>query len=319
MAKSLIVGSAGQDGWFLNQHLTALDHQIWGLSRSSLSSPDRKKTSAVDIVNQEAVATLIQQIQPDQIYFLAAIHHGAEDPAIHGDDLLAHSTEIHVRAPENFLKAMQRYCPQSRFFYAASSHLFAAKTDPSPVTETTAFAPKGIYGQTKLAGVHLCRNYRQQHGLFATNGFLFNHESWRRSLDFLSRKIIHSAIQIHQQQANEFVLHDLSAQVDWSFAGDTVRAMRAMIELPEPQDFVVASGKLHSVEDFAAITFDILGLDWRDHVTEISDGRQKLEQKIALRGDASLLKRLSGWQPKVSFRQMIELMIEIELQNFSHN
>jgi len=315
--KSLIVGVSGQDGWFLNQHLTAIDHDVWGLSRDQLQTPIGETKSATDIIDADAVNQLIERIKPDQIYYLAAKHHSADDGTINNSDLQQQSQQIHVQAPDNFLAAIKTHHPQCKFFYAASSHLFAGKTDNGLISETTEFAPIGIYAKTKLAGVELCRKYRQQHGIFALSGFLFNHESWRRSDKFLSRKIVHTAVKILREETNELILHDLSAQVDWSFAGDTVRAMRLMLEMPVAEDLIIASGKLHSVEEFAAITFDTLGLDWRDYVTEQPQLGQKPKQKIPLVGDSRRLKHLTGWQAKVDLAQMIKLMIEMELQTLS--
>ncbi|MBL1430894.1 MAG: GDP-mannose 4,6-dehydratase [Robiginitomaculum sp.] len=315
--KSLIVGVSGQDGWFLNQHLTAIDHDVWGLSRDQLQTPIGETKSATDIIDADAVNQLIERIKPDQIYYLAAKHHSADDGTINNSDLQQQSQQIHVQAPDNFLAAIKTHHPQCKFFYAASSHLFAGKTDNGLISETTEFAPIGIYAKTKLAGVELCRKYRQQHGIFALSGFLFNHESWRRSDKFLSRKIVQTAVKILREETNELILHDLSAQVDWSFAGDTVRAMRLMLEMPVAEDLIIASGKLHSVEEFAAITFDTLGLDWRDYVTEQPQLGQKPKQKIPLVGDSRRLKHLTGWQAKVDLAQMIKLMIEMELQTLS--
>jgi GDPmannose 4,6-dehydratase len=315
LSKALIIGSAGQDGWFLSQHLRATDQEVWELSRQSLIGLEQEVLPPVDIGNQGEIASLIERIEPDHIYYLAAKHHSASDPDIHADDLLAQSHAVHVTGLQHVLDAMHAHVQHAKLFYAASSHLFAGHNSADPINEQTPFSPKGIYADTKLAGVQLCRQYRDEKYLFAASGFLFNHESWRRSPRFLSRKIIQSVVQIVQGQQDHLVLHDLSAQVDWSFAGDTVRAMRAMLELDEPHDLVIASGKLHSVREFAEIAFAIVGLDWRDYVTEEPQERQKPGASHPLLGDNSRLRARTDWQPKVSFSQMIELMIEMELSH----
>lgn len=315
--KSLIIGCDGQDGWFLNQHLTAIDHDVWGLSRDQISTPIGDDLCATDITDADAVDKLVEKTEPDQVYFLAAKHHAADDDGVNNSELQQKSQQIHVQAADNFLAAIKKHQPQCRFFYAASSHLFAGKTDNKPVSEITSFAPIGVYAKTKLAGVELCRSYREEYGVFAVSGFLFNHESWRRDKKFLSRKIVHTAVKILRGETSELILHDLSAQVDWSFAGDTVRAMRLMLEMPVAEDLVIASGKLHSVEEFAAIAFETIGLNWRDYVTEQPQIGQKPKQKIPLLGDPSRLQHLTGWQAKVDLTQMIKLMIEMELQTSS--
>ncbi|MBL4618425.1 MAG: GDP-mannose 4,6-dehydratase [Robiginitomaculum sp.] len=315
--KSLIIGCEGQDGWFLNQHLNAIDHDVWGVSRRHLHPPLGDKFSPADIVDADAVDMLVEKIEPDQVYFLAAIHHAAGDTAINDFNVQQKSQQVHVQAADNLLAAIKKHNPDCRFFYAASSHLFAGKTDDKPITETTPFSPVGIYARTKLEGVELCRKYREKHGVFALSGFLFNHESWRRDKKFLSRKIVHTAVKILRGQTSELILHDLSAQVDWSFAGDTVRAMRLMLEMPVAEDLVIASGKLHSVADFTAITFEAIGLDWRDYVTEEPHNGQKPKAKAPLLGDPTRLQHLTGWRAKVDLTQMIKLMIEMELQTSS--
>ncbi|MBL4595540.1 MAG: GDP-mannose 4,6-dehydratase [Robiginitomaculum sp.] len=311
--KSLIVGVGGQDGWFLQQYLTLRDQSVWGLSRQYLYAPDDTVQPAINICDGLAVAQLINDIQPDHVYFLAAVHHSAQDSTILADDLMARSTAVHVDAPRHFLEAIRVHAPQARFFYAASSHLFAGQQTATPITEATPFAPVGIYAQTKLEGVQLGRHYRDQHGLFVCSGFLFNHESWRRNPSFLSRNIISSVAAILREQQSELVLHNLSAQVDWSFAADTVRAFVLMLQLAQPHDMVIASGQLHSVQNFAEIAFGAVGLNWRDYVKEEPSNRQKTDISYPLCGDSTKLRALTGWQPVYNFEQMIRLLIDKEL------
>ncbi len=314
MTKSLIIGANGQDGWFLGQHLRACDHEIWGISRTKTIDPKGSPLPAIDITDPDAVASLISDTHPDHIYFLAAVHHSSDDPGQTSQRIKELSHKVHVVSLQNFLTAMEKHAPSARMFYAASSHLFAAKSTDAPISETSPFAPQGIYGHTKLQGVRLCQNARKNQNLFAVSGYLFNHESWRRKPDFLSRKIVQSVVRILRGQQSELILHNLSAQVDWSFAADVVRAMHLMLQMDEPDDLVIASGKLHSVQDFAQQAFETVGLEWRDYVTEEPDQQQKPTLVQPLVGDASRLRRLTGWSPKVDFRQMIELMIEMELE-----
>ncbi len=310
---ALIIGANGQDGWFLRQHLAATDHEVWGLSRQELRDPDGKSHDPIDIRDTAQISNWIKEHTPAQIYYLAAVHHSSSNADILADDLQARSTAIHVDAPRGILEAIQIHSPHTRFFYAASSHLFAGKTNADPIDEQTPFAPIGIYAQSKLAGVELCRHFREQHGLYTACGFLFNHESWRRSPDFLSKKIVRAVANIVRGQQKSLTLHDLSAQVDWSFAGDIVRAMAAILHAPEPMDFVVASGKLHSAEEFVRTAFELVQLDWRDYVTEEPSGQQKSDIRYPLLGNPTKIQQITHWQPKVDFAHMIQLMIEMEL------
>jgi GDPmannose 4,6-dehydratase len=251
---------------------------------------------------------MVRKTQPATIYYLAAYHHSAEDPLL-GDvaTLFRRSFEVHVTGLIHFLEAMRTRSPATRLFYAASSHIFGQPDAPTQ-SEQTPCAPQCPYGITKAAGLHACRYYRRTHNLFASVGILYNHESPYRREAFVSQKIIRAAVAIAAGKQERIVLGDLSARIDWGWAPDFVDAMTRVLALPKADDFVIATGQSHSVQEFAQIALESLGLDWRNHVVE--DPSLLTKQRRSLVGDSSKLREATGWEPSVSFRQMVELLLE---------
>ena len=300
MKTAVITGSAGQDGTYLGEHLRKLGYVVTGLTR----------TGGVDITDPGRVTRLLTELQPTEIYHLAAYHHSAQDKLMDDLGVFQQSNTLHCVATANFLEAIRQVAPATRFFFAASCHLFGAP--PIPVQdEATPFSPAGLYGITKQAGVQLCRYYRQKYQVFAAVGILYNHESPLRPASFVSQKIVQAAVAIRAGRQAHLILGDLTATVDWGFAGDYVDAMHRMLQLPVAEDFVIASGTPHRVGEFVEIAFQSVGLDWRQHVV-VDPSLLRQSQRLPLTGNSSKLRRMTGWKPQTSFEALVQMMIAAE-------
>jgi GDPmannose 4,6-dehydratase len=308
MKKAVIVGCNGQDGRLLEENLSRRDYRITGIDRPSSQPPGDGRHLTLDILDFHAVSDLIRTVAPDEIYYLAAFHHAAENLHIEETgDLFQKSFQVHVLAPLNFLEAMKKYAPAARFFYAASSHVFG-KAVSEPQNEETPFHPIDIYGITKEAGVETCRFYRNQLGLFISTAILFNHESPYRKPVFVTKKIIDGAIEIKNGHREKLLLGNLDAEVDWGYAPDYVEAFRRILSTAMPNDFIVATGIKHTVREFVEITFGYLGLDWTRYVEE--DRHLIAKDGTTLVGDPRKLMQETGWKPSVDFKGMIRLLLE---------
>jgi len=311
MRRAVIVGSAGQDGRLLTEHLRQQSYEVFGVVRrpaaDSQAGPTDQQSQAVDITDAAAVMKLVQEARPDEVYYLAAFHQSSE-----GRELLSparlwdRSTDVHLRGLIHVLEALRVHAAQAHLFYAASSLVFG-EPEQTPQNESTPLRPVCVYGITKAAGVHACRFYRREHGLRASVGFLYNHESHLRGERFLSARITDAAIRIRRGAQRELVLGSLSARTDWGYAPDYVEAMRRIAGLDTADDFVIATGTLHTVQDFAAAAFGLLGLDWRAYVVE--EPGLITRRKEALVGDARRLHERTGWRPATSFEEMIRRIL----------
>ena len=300
MKTAVITGSAGQDGTYLAEHLRRLGYGVTGLTRAG----------TVDITAASDVTRLLNELQPTEIYHLAAYHHSAQDKLTDDLGVFRQGNAVHGIATANFLEAIRRVAPATRFFFAASCHLFGAP--PTPVQdERTPFSPAGLYGITKQTGVELCRYYRQKYQVFAAVGILYNHESPLRPASFVSQKIVKAAVAIRASRQASLSLGDLAATVDWGFAGDYVDAMHRTMQLPVAEDFVIASGTPHRVGEFVEIAFQSVGLDWRQHVV-VEPALLRQSQRLPLTGDSSKLRRMTGWKPQTSFPELVQCMIAAE-------
>jgi GDPmannose 4,6-dehydratase len=305
---ALIIGAAGQDGRLLAPLLVQRGYCVRGWVRPKSVPSASFDCAAIDILDAARVERELRVLQPDEIYYLAAFHHASEEPVeISGEELLQRSSDVHVRGLRNVLEAMKTRCPGARLFYAASSHVFGAPSGKW-LDEQTPFAPKSAYGISKVAGIECCQICRRRDGLFAATGILFNHESALRKPCFLSQKIVRGALQAHYDPAHRMTLGDLDAAADWGYAPDYVDAMFRILQLPEPSDFVVASGEVHTVREFAQAAFGTLGLDWRRHVQ--TDTRLLRRTSAPLRGDSSKLRAATGWSPSVSFVELVARLID---------
>jgi GDPmannose 4,6-dehydratase len=304
MTRAIIVGRNGQDGRILFDQLQREGAAIVGIARDLTRG---EPCNSVDILDQRAVGELVRNWQPTHVYYLAAFHHSSEELP-NGDDaaLLARSLEVHVLGLTNFLESIKQFAPRARLFNAASSLVYGDVRE-SPQTEATPFAPRCIYGITKVAGVECCRLYRRSHCLFAASGILYNHESIYRRHNFLSKKIVRAALNIRDGKQQKLVLGDLSARVDWGYAPDFVRAIRQILALELPDDYIVATGEAHTVQEFVQNVFELLGLNWEEYVEE--DPNLLTRTRTLRIGDASKLREHTGWAPSVSFREMIQLLL----------
>jgi GDPmannose 4,6-dehydratase len=292
MKRSLVIGHQGQDGRILVERLRSQGGEVLGLSRGE-----------VDLTDAQAVAARLASDLPDVIYYLAAFHHSAEEEITLSDAEIFHrSFETHVFGPIAVLEAMRGRCPGAQFFYAASSHVFGTP-EVEPQSETTPMNPTNIYGISKTAGIHACRYYRRVHRLFASCGILYNHESPWRKPKFVSQKIIQGAREIAAGRRSSLTLGNLEAEADWGHAEDYVEAMIRIMDLAEPDDFVVATGESHSVREFARIAFDTLNLDADAHIKV--DGSLLHKPSTRLVGDSSRLRARTGWEPSLKFPDMV--------------
>jgi len=297
MTKAIIVGSQGQDGRLLFDLLSSKAYECVGISRGK-----------TDVHNSAAVADLVQQTRPDEIYYLAAVHHSSQqNPDAHPAQLFHDSFNINVAGLLNFLEAMRLHAPAARLFYAASSHVFGSPPH-SPQNELTPLNPACVYGITKTAGIQCCRFYRKKHAVFAACGILYNHESIHRRPEFVTRKIIDSAIRISRGRQDHLVLGDLSAKVDWGYAPDYVAAMHKILQIQQADDFVIATGVPHSVQEFVETAFAAVNLDWHKYVTEEKSLVGK--SRTGLVGDSSHLRQSTGWSPSLDFNTMVRRLVE---------
>jgi len=309
MKKAVIVGAAGQDGRLLFEALRRDGYALIGIDLGRLRSADVRFRTPVRIRRSAEVRRLIRRFQPAEVYYLAARHRSAEGKDPHGDDLLEESYDVHVLGLLNFLEAIRRHSPRTRLFYASSSLVFGAAKG-GHFDETSPLRPDEIYGVTKALGMSLCRFYRRRHAVFAAAGILFNHESPLRADAFVSRKIVRGAADIRAGRRRVLALGDPRAQADWGYAPDYVDAMRRILRRPRPDDFVVATGKKHTVGEFARLVFTRLGLDAKKHLR--ADRRLLTRRAAARSGDARKLRRLTGWKPSVDFHGLIDKLLEAE-------
>lgn len=307
--RAIIVGSEGQDGSILWDALVAGGWAVLGIGRASVRCTQDWSLGRVDIQQELSVDGAVMAFQPSHIFHLAARHRSAEDraPLSEGAELIE-AFKVHAASVEYFFGAMSRHAPKSRFFYAASSHIFVGGASER-IDEASSPAPLDAYGVTKAAGVFLCRRARAA-GLHASVGFLFNHESEFRKSGFVSQRIVRGACLIKRGLSDRLELGDLSARVDWGYAPDFVSAMQAIGNLESPDEFVVSTGDAKSVSEFSRIAFEALNLDWKKYVHE--NPSQLRKEHRAMVGDASKLRRITRWRPSVTFDEMVVRLVGAE-------
>ena len=313
--RALITGITGQDGSYLAEFLLKKNYQVFGLTRrTSTSNYDRIKEIIDeitlipgDLLDEHSLTNAIKESQPDEIYNLAS---QSFVPASWSQPVL--TGEFTALGVTRMLEAIRLAKPEARFYQASSSEMFG-KVQETPQTETTPFYPRSPYGVAKVYGHWITVNYRESYKLFAVSGILFNHESPRRGLEFVTRKITHAVARIKLGRQKTLPLGNLEAKRDWGYAPDYVRAMWLMLQQDKPQDFVIGTGKTWSVENFAKIAFAVVGLNWRDYV-EIDKSLIRPAEVELLRADPAKAKKILGWQPKTGFEQMIKIMVEADLK-----
>jgi GDPmannose 4,6-dehydratase len=313
MKKALIIGCTGQDGTYLFENLQKRNYEMIGIARNAVCSTLPKSIKPIDICKSEQVYDLLEVYKPDEIYHLAAFHQSSEDQYYDDAELLRRSFDVNVLSLINFLDGIKKYSKNSRLFYAASSHIFGNPAERIQ-DETSSLNPNSIYGITKTAGVHTCRLYREKHSIFASVGILYNHESPIRSSEFISQKIVKTAVAIKNKNRDKLIIGNLNAEVDWGYALDYVEAMYRILQLSSAGDFIISSGKTHTVRDFVKGVFEYLDLDWTKYV----EGDPKLitkKEKHNLQGNNQKLNSMTGWQPTVSFNDLIKIMVKDELKH----
>jgi GDPmannose 4,6-dehydratase len=314
MPITLITGITGQDGSHLAELLLAKNYQVCGMVRRSSTENfqriehlrERLTLYQGDLLDQTSIARVLEQVRPDEVYNLAAMSFvptSWEQPVL--------TAEFTALGVTRLLDAMRQTCPHARFYQASSSEMFG-KVRETPQRETTPFHPRSPYGVAKAYGHFITVNYRESYNMFACSGILFNHEGPRRGLEFVTRKVTHGVARIKLGLAKELRLGNLQAKRDWGYAGDYVRAMWLMLQQDQPEDYVVGSGQTHSVEDFVQIAFDHVGLDWRDYVIVDPQFYRPAEVDVLL-ADPSKARRKLGWQPEVSFEQLVQRMVDADL------
>ncbi len=307
MKRTVVVGCRGQDGSYLVERL-AQDRAVIGLDRGLVETHgvDLALPDAVDLGDRDAVARFVAAALPDELYYLAAHHHSAEQRPDDGTELEA-CLAVNVIGLVHVLDALKAHAPTCRVFYAGSSHMFGGATTEVQ-SEATPFSPRNPYAITKVAGAHTCALYRQRARMHVSVGILYNHESPRRGPQFVPQRIVRGARAAAADATHRLTLGALDAVVDWGWAPDYVDAMIRIVRHPTPDDYIIATGEPHTVEDFARAAFGHLGLDWRAFVTE--DPKLVKGEKITLIGDASKVREATGWKPSVGFEQMVRVLVE---------
>ena len=312
--RALITGITGQDGSYLAELLLAKGYEVHGLvRRSSLEKYDRiasivSRIQVVegDLTDQGSLDAAIQQLQPDEIYNLAAqsfVPVSWKQPVLTAD--------VTGMGALRVLEALRKNSPKTKFLQASSSEMFG-KVLEKPQSEKTAFHPRSPYGVAKVFAHHITVNYRESYGMFACSCICFNHESPRRGSEFVTRKVTQHAARIKLGLADKLKMGNLDAQRDWGYAGDYVRAMWQMLQQNEAGDFVISTGQTHSVQELVEVAFSHVGLDWKKYV-EIDPQLVRPAEVDYLCGDSTKARRVLGWKPDVNFRQLIEMMVESDL------
>jgi GDPmannose 4,6-dehydratase len=317
--RALITGVTGQDGSYLAELLLEKGYEVYGMTRRASTEnveriahlADRITLIQGDLLDPPSLDAALRQAQPQEVYNLAAqsfVPTSWNQPV-----LTAEFTAVGVT---RVLEAIRAVDPETRFYQASSSEMFG-KVREVPQNELTPFHPRSPYGVAKAYGHHITVNYRESYDLFAVSGILFNHESSRRGLEFVTRKISDGVARIKHGLADELRLGNLDAKRDWGFAGDYVEAMWLMLQQDEPSDYVIATGEEHSVREFAELAFERAGLDLEKHV--VVDPRFLRPAEVDhLVGDASKARHELGWEPRTSFRELTELMVDADLERVAN-
>ncbi len=312
---AVITGVTGQDGSYLAELLLAKGYEVIGVVRRTSHDSyerighllDRLHVVAADLLDQHSLTTVIRDAQPHEVYNLAAqsfVPTSWSQPVLTGEFTALGVTRL--------LEAIRLAHPEARFYQASSSEMFGKATE-TPQRETTPFYPRSPYGVAKVYGHWITVNYRESYGLHAVSGILFNHESPRRGLEFVSRKVTDAVARIKRGKATELRLGNLEARRDWGFAGDYVDAMWRMLQQDEPRDYVIGTGETHSVRELCEVAFGHVGLDWQRYVKVDPRFVRPAEVDILL-ADAGRARRDLGWAPQVGFEQLVTMMVDADLE-----
>jgi GDPmannose 4,6-dehydratase len=318
MPTALITGVTGQDGSYLAEFLLDKGYRVVGMVRRTSHDSyerighllDRLEIVAADLLDQHSLTTVLRDVRPDEVYNLAAqsfVPTSFSQPVLTGEFTALGVTRL--------LEAIRLARPEARFYQASSSEMFG-KAVETPQSETTPFHPRSPYGVAKVYGHWITVNYRESYGLYAVSGILFNHESPRRGLEFVTRKISHGVARIKLGLASELRLGTLESQRDWGYAGDYVDAMWRMLQQSEPDDYLVGTGETHSVREFAELAFAHVGLDWQEFVRTDPAFIRPAEVDLLL-ADATKARSALGWARKVAFKELVALMVDADLERLA--
>jgi GDPmannose 4,6-dehydratase len=311
---ALITGITGQDGSYLAELLLDKGYDVVGVVRRTSHDSyerighllDRLHIVPADLLDQHSLTTVVKDAKPDEIYNLAAqsfVPTSWTQPVLTGEFTALGVTRL--------LEAVRLAHPEARFYQASSSEMFG-KAVETPQRETTPFYPRSPYGVAKVYGHWITVNYRESYGLYAVSGILFNHESPRRGLEFVTRKVTHGAARIARGKASELRLGNLEARRDWGYAGDYVEAMWRMLQQPAPQDYVIGAGETHTVRELCQIAFAHVGLDWEQYV-QVDPSFVRPAEVDVLLADPSKARRELGWRPSVGFADLVRMMMDADL------
>lgn len=319
--RALITGITGQDGSYLAEFLLSKNYKVFGLTRRT-STPNYERIKHIedkielipgDLLDQQSLTTAVEISKPDEIYNLAAQSFVAtswSQPVLTG--------EFTALGVTRMLEATRQLAPKAKFYQASSSEMFGQAAE-SPQAETTPFHPRSPYGVAKVYGHWITINYRESYNIFAVSGILFNHESPRRGLEFVTRKVSNQIARIHLGQTDQLVLGNLTARRDWGFAGDYVQAMWLMLQHDKPDDYVIATGENHSVEDFVKEAFKVIGVsNWKKYVKTSKEFMRPAEVDFLI-GDSSKARKVLGWKPQVSFKELVKMMVENDIKLLKKN
>jgi GDPmannose 4,6-dehydratase len=318
MPKALITGVTGQDGSYLAELLLSRGYEVVGVVRRTSHHSyeriehllDRIEIVAADLLDQHSLTVVLQETRPDEVYNLAAqsyVPTSWSQPVLTGEFTALGVTRI--------LEAIRLVHPSAKFYQASSSEMFGKATE-TPQRETTPFYPRSPYGVAKVYGHWITVNYRESYGIYAVSGILFNHESPRRGIEFVTRKVTDGVARIKLCLAKELRLGNLDARRDWGFAGDYVEAMWRMLQQPSPKDYVVGSGETHSVRELVEVAFAHVGLDWQSYVVNDRKFHRPAEVDLLL-ADPTKARRELGWRPTVGFKELITMMVDADLERLS--
>ncbi|HEY2385584.1 MAG TPA: GDP-mannose 4,6-dehydratase [Candidatus Binatia bacterium] len=317
-SRALITGITGQDGSYLAEFLLAKGYDVYGMVRRASTENferiehvrDRLHLVQADLLDPMSLISILEQVRPAEVYNLAA---QSFVPTSWAQPVL--TAEFDAIGVTRLLEAIRLVDKSIRFYQASSSEMFG-KVREVPQSELTPFHPRSPYGVAKVYAHYITVNYRESYDMFACSGILFNHESPRRGKEFVTRKVSDTVARIGAGLADTLSLGNLDAQRDWGFAGDYVEAMWMMLQQPEPDDYVVATGESHTVRELAEIAFRHVGRDWRDHVREDPALKRPAEVDLLV-GDAAKARRVLGWQPHVTFTGLVDMMVDADVRRYA--
>lgn len=315
MKRALITGITGQDGSYLAEFLLKKGYKVYGLTRRSSTNVTGRidhilsqvELISGDLLDGTSLISAVEQAQPDEVYNLAAqsfVQTSWNQPVLTADFTAVGVTRV--------LEAVRKAAPKARFYQASSSEMFG-KVQAVPQIESTPFYPRSPYGVAKLYGHWITINYRESFNMHASSGILFNHESPRRGIEFVTRKITYNVALIKNGLANELRLGNLDAKRDWGFAGDYVEAMWLMLQQDRPDDYVIATNETHTVKEFVELAFERADLDWQKYV-KLDEKFMRPAEVDLLIGDPARAKKDLGWEPKTSFKQLVNMMVDSDME-----